>query len=438
MPQAPITFVPPFRARPAADRGPVAKRHVLYVPGYDPDQKVRSRALFIRELGRYGRRFGLVRKVSAPRDLPDVPAQVWTVRAARDDWAVETTFEVLLWDDIVARDFRRPLGATILAILDGTWRTVACGLATRLFRTNWRFGAVFAYPYLMILLAALAATAAGFAAGWGAGLLGAPGWGCGLAGLAGAGAALVLLLPRFGGWYVWHLLRDWLFNWEHGSGGRADYDARVDRFAERLCEVVRTTDADEVLVVGHSSGATTAMEVASRALLADPALGRRGPEVAALTLGTSLPAAAYHPKAEGIHADLRRLMSARDVLWVEYQAPQDWLNAAWFNPVRMLPLGLTEESCTNPVIRSARFSDLVSEEVYGAMRFNPFRMHFQFMMANDRAGEYDWFMIALGPWRLSRRIADPDGAAALAQPVTDALEPASGIAESLNTETARP
>jgi hypothetical protein len=438
MPQAPITFVPPFRAPPAADRGPVAKRHVLYVPGYDPDQKVRSRALFIRELGRYGRRFGLARKVSAARDLPEVPAQVWMVRAARDDWAVETTYEVLLWDDIVARDFRRPSLATALALCAVTWGTVVTGLAARLFRTNWRFGAVFTYPYLVILLSALAAAAAGFAAGAVAGGLGGSGWVRGLAGAAGTGVVLALLLPRFNGWYVWHLLRDWLFNWEHGSGRRDDYSARVDRFAERLCVVVAGTEADEVLVVGHSSGATTAMEVASRALLRDPALGRRGPEVAALTLGTSLPAAAYHPKAEGIHADLRRLMSARDVLWVEYQAPQDWLNAAWFNPVRMLPLGLTEESCTNPVIRSARFSDLVSEEVYRAMRFNPFRMHFQFMMANDRAGEYDWFMIALGPWRLSRRIADPDGAAALVQPVTETLEPASGIAESLNTETARP
>jgi hypothetical protein len=126
-----------------------------------------------------------------------------------------------------------------------------------------------------------------------------------------------------------------------------------------------------------------------------------------------MPAAAMNSRAQAIWRDLERLMTAPDVLWVEYQAPQDWLNAAGFNPVRMLPLAVAEEACTNPVIRSARFKEITSEATYAALLRSLFRLHFQFMMANDRPGEYDFVMTMLGPMRLSQRIADPEAAARL-------------------------
>ena len=40
-------------------------------------------------------------------------------------------------------------------------------------------------------------------------------------------------------------------------------------------------------------------------------------------------------------------------------------------------------------------------------------MHFQFMMANDRAGAYDYYMAVLGPMTLAGRIDDPEGSASL-------------------------
>jgi hypothetical protein len=414
-----VSFNPPGRAAQPARPAPVRRRHVLYVPGYDHEAKTRSRALFVRELIRYGRRFGLTeRSISPAEDIPDVPRLRWRVRIAKDDWATDTTYEVLRWDDLVVSDFRRPTAVCLAWLAVSTVDTLVTGLTPRLFRLNPIFAAVGSYPFVMVLLLALASAGLGFAthrlivAGTGAHwLLGTA------AGFAVAAAVARLARPHYGRWYVWHLMHDWLFNWEHGNGRRADYDARVDRFAEHLRHVVRTSEADEIVVVGHSSGAGMAAETVARALERDPALGRSGPDLALLTIGTSLPASAMGSRARAIHADLVRIMREPDVLWVDYQAPQDWLNAAGFNPLRMLPLNLAETECRNPVIRSPRFREITSDQTYRTMIRSPFRMHFQFMMANDRPGEYDFVMMALGPMRLSERIRDPEAAVRLVTPV---------------------
>ena len=132
-----------------------------------------------------------------------------------------------------------------------------------------------------------------------------------------------------------------------------------------------------------------------------------------MTIGTSLPVAALNRRAGAIHRSLARLMREPDVLWAEYQAPQDWLNAAGFNPLRSLPLGLPEAECRNPVIRSARFAEITSEQTYRSMLRSPFRMHFQFMMANDLPGEYDFVAMTVGPVGLAERLRDPEAAAHL-------------------------
>ena len=71
-------------------------------------------------------------------------------------------------------------------------------------------------------------------------------------------------------------------------GRRPDWEERFDAFATHVIDVVRSTDADEVIVVGHSSGSFVAANVLARALARDPSLGTHGPRVALLTLGANL------------------------------------------------------------------------------------------------------------------------------------------------------
>ena len=47
-------------------------------------------------------------------------------------------------------------------------------------------------------------------------------------------------------------------------------------------------------------------------------------------------------------------------------------------------------------------------------RWQFFRVHFQFVMANERPNAYDFFMIVCGPMPLTERMAVPDAALAIA------------------------
>jgi len=69
----------------------------------------------------------------------------------------------------------------------------------------------------------------------------------------------------------------------------AEWDQRLDRFADYLCKVVRDSEAEEIVLVGHSSGSFLGTEILARALKRDPALGRHGRRVVLLTLGGNYP-----------------------------------------------------------------------------------------------------------------------------------------------------
>jgi hypothetical protein len=68
----------------------------------------------------------------------------------------------------------------------------------------------------------------------------------------------------------------------------------------------------------------------------------------------------------------------------------------------------------NPRIVSVRFREIIKPENYNAFRWKFFRVHFQFVMANERPHAYDFFMIACGPVPLSERMARPEAALEIA------------------------
>src|SRR5829696_1362102 len=74
--------------------------------------------------------------------------------------------------------------------------------------------------------------------------------------------------------FVQHLLDDWIFARRYIHGEHAVLGPRLDRVAKRLCEAARASEADEVLVLGHSLGAVLAIDLLDRALRLEPRLGQ--------------------------------------------------------------------------------------------------------------------------------------------------------------------
>ncbi len=61
---------------------------------------------------------------------------------------------------------------------------------------------------------------------------------------------------------------------------------------------------------------------------------------------------------------------------------------------------------------SVRFREIIKPENYNVFRWKFFRVHFQFVMANERPHAYDFFMIVCGPIPLRERAAFPEDALA--------------------------
>ena len=386
---------------------PVKQRLVFYCHGYDPEADTRYRRLFVTAFSQLSRRFGVERTIGSVASDPEIPAARWTVTAGTSDWRTETVYEVLRWDDIVRRDFARSWLGRIPLLVAAMAEALRSGMMQRLFRLNWKFALFVFYPWAALF----AVLGAGFLAGYGAAALLGLAWP--LQTIAGASLAAVLLhlcQARIRKAFVFHLLDGWTFTWQQASGRHPEIDARVDRFARHVVAAARRSRADEVLIVGHSTGTTIAVEVAARVRALYPDLGRTGPPLRLLTIGSCLPIVGFVRTADRLRGDIARLAADPSVLWVEYQAPQDVLNAFGFEPVRDLRLDLGGAPAVNPKIRSARFKETLSPATYRKLRWNFFRVHFHFLTANEIPGEYDYLMIACGPVSLADRIADPQAA----------------------------
>jgi acetyl esterase/lipase len=158
---------------------------------------------------------------------------------------------------------------------------------------------------------------------------------------------------------------------------------------------------DEVLVVGHSSGAHLAVSV-----LADmirDGLPQPRPALALLSLGQVVPMVSFLPKAGRLRGDLHHLAASDALTWVDVTAPGDGCAFALCDPVAVT--GVAPQAKRWPLVVSAAFTQTLSPARWKALRWKFFRLHFQYLCAFDRPGDYDYFQITGGPQTLAARYA---------------------------------
>lgn len=389
----------------------IRRRHVLYMPGYDPRGVAYYYRSFRQEFARFGALHGLRTGVSRPTAPADAAYRNWIANTAGPDWQVETTYELLTWDDVVRADAGRPAWRKIAEAWLVLARYLANGTFWRIGAAHWRFALFFLYPYVVLVAIVLGAMLVGtLMAAVTAGALGAllpagPAWlpdaGGALLGLAGAAVALVAALRLTEGHtYLFYLFDDGISTDAFTRGRRPDWDARLSLFADRLVVLAQAAEADEILVVGHSSGSFMAVDVIARALARDPALGRHGPAVRLVTLGANLPLVSFNPAGLWFVEQLKQLLAAPDLAWLDVQSRKDVMNFYPFD--QAAGHGLAGPRLTT---LGVRFRDVLLPQNYAAFRWKFFRVHFQYLMANERPAAWDYFMLICGPRSVSEVIA---------------------------------
>jgi hypothetical protein len=439
----------------------VPKRYFFHASGFDPYDAAAQYRRFVREIARFAITWNVKAQVSAPPAFPPPLAgegrqggafgSRWTVTTQAPGWQVATVFELLDWSDIVRGELKRPSGRRLYEGLATFAEFVWSGTAWRYFTANWRYGMFFLVPFVNVFLfAALAIAAAWYAgAAIAAALASAL---CGAAAAGAAGALIFAALMRWPGerWRVPEALADWIFAREYMLGRRPEMTARIEAFAARVVACARRADVQEIVIAGHSLGATVAVDMLRRAFDRDPALGRHGPKLNLLTVGATIPKLALHPHGAWLRESVRRLAAEPSLTWAEYQARDDFISFHKFDPVKLArvrpprpplearasrPLfdrGTPDRSAFTskagetpalpaerregdggPIIRRVQIHQMLSALTLRRLRFSYMRLHYQFVMANERRAAYDYFMLMCGPAPFRQTVTQPNGPADL-------------------------
>lgn len=395
--------------------GQVRKRRVFYIPGYDPVHPRRYREIYRKE--------GADQAAISGYDIALEPRRAgsrygWHVRSAQDGARVEADIEVLVWSDIVRASMGVSIPATYAQLFGTAARYIVSGALFRLMRL--RKGPVVAalYPILALIVQALIGIAIG-ALGPALLLAALPEFAFDrLVALILAATLLTLSLRWFRRhdrkYLAYYLMHDYAFTARWGGANPPELEARMAEFRDRIAQAMEE-DWDEVLVIGHSSGAHLAISILADLLRAGrtPSSswqkyprgsgGRQPPALSFLSLGHVVPMVSFLPRATRLRADLAYLSTRPELFWLDVTAPGDGCAFALCDPVAVS--GVAPEGQIHPLIVSAAFTQTLSPARWKELRWRFFRLHFQYLCAFDRVGDYDYFRITAGPLTLAQRFA---------------------------------
>ena len=382
---------------------PVRRRRVFYFSGFDPQGPSHYHALYRTESAKQAIVSGFEVEVSARRRLGE-HVTGWSVDALWGHERTHTEFEFMRWDDLVRHHWPRGRWALLRSTVQASvslWRN---GVMWQTLRTSWPAFLAVALPGALV--AGLVLGSLGLCAlAWALTQFGHP---------VSAVAALLVGLSLLA-WlgrraeartHMAWLMRSLAFIVRQGRGQAADLEARLDRFAEHLSSALDDQDCDEWLIVGHSSGAMLAVSTLARALARRQSIPIGSPShggLSLLTLGQCMPMLSYQPEASAFRAELARVALDARVQWIDFGAPPDGCCFALADPTWVC--GDVVPGERRPKLLSPRFASLFSPAAYRKLKVDRYRCHFQYLMAGELAGDYDYFAVTSGPQRLADRFA---------------------------------
>ena len=398
----------------------VKNRKVFFVPGYDPIHPRRYRELYRTEAA--------AQSLISGYDIGIAPKKSehygWWVESRMDGETVDAQFEVLVWSDIVRNSMVSTIPATYLLLVRTALIYIGSGTLRRLM---WlRKGPVIAalYPVGMLIFQLLVAILLGFLVGSLLGLmliLGARAmmtfinneWSDLI--LTGLNISCIVVQWSIGIWIAaltlrwfkkkdgrflaYYLMHDFAFSSQARGANLPDLEVRMAEFRGIITRALEG-DVDEVLVIGHSSGAHLAVSILAD-LIRVCGVRKDGPVLSFLSLGQVVPMVSFLPKADRLRADLHYLSTRDELVWIDVTAPGDGCTFALCDPVAVS--GVAPDGQKWPLVVSAAFTKSLSPERRKELRWKFFRLHFQYMCAFDRVRDYDYFKITAGPQTLAER-----------------------------------
>ncbi len=379
----------------------VRKRQVFFVPGYDPIVPRRYRELYRREAKKQASISDYELCISGATDQGRNYS--WSAKAVIDGVETESVIEFLTWDDIVKNSMNRSILSSYIVMLKTVWIYFASGAFKQLVRVRPHPMLAALYPVVVLVSQLALALIAAILLMWlvvdVAAFTNVIGW-------VSAIAFFVWLIGFFyrNDRYVfaYYLINDYGFTARNRGRYPHALRERISNFASHIDAALKS-EVDEVLVVGHSSGAHLAVTAIAEAMRKDRPTS--GPELSFLSLGQVIPMMSFLPEAKELRGDLNFLSSNLNVTWIDVSAPGDGGCFALADPVHVTGVAPPEAEKLWPKVISAAYSQTLSPETLAKTKWRFFRRHVQYLCAFEQPGCYDYFQITAGSLTLRERFA---------------------------------
>lgn len=375
---------------------PMFHRHVFYIPGFDPRGASHYHRIYRTEAAKQAQVNGMHMAIGGRYRYSPI-SQGWNIQTEEHHQTCLTHYECLSWDDIVRAHWSKSYIALLLATFHVIWVYILHGIVFKVARVSRPPLVTGLYPVLFVLLSLLLASVTGIFLWKTVGAV--------TGALAGSIAGITSIVTIM--WIarklgdklnVFWLLRIYAFTSQWAQGNIPNMEERMDAFADRINTVLAENNHHEVLVIGHSVGAILAVPVVARALAKAPP----NRTLTLLTLGECIPLLSFSPSAHKYREELASMAHTPRLFWADFTSPIDGACFPLVNPVSVS--GIILKPNTGPLILSTRFHTLFEQKNYQTIRRNWYRIHFQYLMATDFSGLFDFFAITAGFENLAKRI----------------------------------
>ena len=374
----------------------VRKRHVVYFSGFDPRGPSHYHTLYGEQAKLHAPLNGLDLTIGKRRRVGKL-ANAWTITAGD----CETEYEFLRWDDIIRNRWPKNEWELLKSAVPTYWAFLRANLVGKLLKIAWPSALTVSYPIIaflgLLLAGALLAAAAGFFLPFYAGLPLAAGI---LIGTIFLGRWLDDRFRSFWLLRVYGAMQPWAY------GKMPELDERIREFADHIAERIRGSEADEILVVGHSVGTILTVPLVVELLKRVPELGVRGPAFGLVSLGNCLPLVSLLPGSVKLREDLKTVATAPGVRWLDFSARRDGASVTQVDPLKVSGISRPAGIPVRPQQFPVRIVKMFPPDVYAVIKKDIFRIHFQYIMAGELLTDYDFFAITAGPLSLAQRFPE--------------------------------
>jgi len=363
------------------------RRLVLNFPGFETTTSVHQIERLTAGGAKTSALWGFDLETNEIEDIPGDHKTITQFKSNGKDWETHTRYVHFSWADIIAKYESIPYPRNLIKHMPAYLGFFFDRSVTKYRKASLRYWGFAIYPILLVILFAIAA--------WiGAGYIVSPfGVSSILRFLIAFG--LFLVLCKFPGdkLYVNLSINDWAFARDMCFGSNQEIEGRYEAFADQLLQEIKNTDADEVLIVGHSFGSVWAVMALSKALQKD-AKALKDKRITFLAMGSSLLKIGLVKSAGFIRHATQNVLSMPNLFWHEIQTKTDFVSFYKSDPFQPMELEAPEGRM---VIDRVNFKNALSKTRHHKMMKSMYLAHRQYILYCDKPVHYDYQLRVFGP-----------------------------------------